>query len=383
MKKAILFTFFIGLIMNISAISQTPKNDQIFKMDNSVISCIIDEISETEIFYKLPNNLNGGILKVAKSSVLKITYSNGTTDIINKAKEKTEKIIKKDGSTIEGKIINVTKDKIEYTNPYSYDGAVYVVSGIEVSKVVYPDGSTKSMASLSKAFKEKKDKPKVEKKDKIKIQTFEKQYVQQNQTSKPKQVSDLPHFVITAGVDGNYVLEPLSKRWVATDDSAAIQQGIGASLRADLHLTKGIALSATIGFNQWQVQRNYISTDPVSKSKIIQYSSSDKFQTIPIQLGFKLYIANGFYLQPQGTFNLISSTLANKDENILNPNGNGTTKTSLSKIGYGGSIGCEIYKLPFVVDMSVFVQSINANGYKGIDEPLYYTGLRLGVGFGK
>jgi hypothetical protein len=386
MKKAIILFLISSGLMNLSAIAQNKKNDQIVKLDNVVLEVLIDEVSETEIFYKLPNNPKGPLQKISKSEVQKIVFSSGAIDEINQPKpmSKVDKIVRKDGRIIEGKIVSMSIGKVEYKSLSDDDGTVYMVSGADISKVEYSDGTVKDFiakdkkSQTPKTSKEKKDVSKTEKK---KIQTFENQVSNQKPNGKPRQLLDIPRFVVGIGGEGTYALEPLSKKWVATNDSAGIQQGFGISLRTDIHLSKFVAFSLTAGYNQWQVQRNYILKDVKTQTTTTQYSSLDALSIIPIQAGFKFYVAKGFYIMPEGSFNFIASDFKNNDGEVANPNGTSNISASLSKVGFGGSVGCEVYKLPFVIDISAHVHTVKAETFRNIGEPLYFAGLRLGIGF--
>ncbi|MEA5461060.1 hypothetical protein VB796_18505 [Arcicella sp. LKC2W] len=386
MKKIIILSLIGCYITVISAIAQTSKTDQIVKMDNSIILALIDEVTETEIFYKLPSSPKGAMQKIERTEVLKIIYAAGNIDEINKplAKAKTDRIIRKDGGVVEGIIVSISAGKVEYKN-INDDGLIYMLSGADVAKVEYADGTIKDLSLKSKKEKTVKEKTEREKivkvkTEKKKVQSFENQVTNQQPVAKPRQLLDIPRFVIGIGGEGTYALEPLSKKWVGTNDSLGIQQGFGVSIRTDVHLSKFVAFSFSAGINQWQIQRNYILKDVKTQTTTTQYSSLDKFVMIPLQAGFKFYIAKGFYIMPEASFNIVSSDFKNNDGEIANPNGNTKISSSLSKVGYGGSIGAEVYKLPFVIDISARLHTVKAEDFRTIGEPLYFAGLRLGIG---
>lgn len=296
---------------------------------------------------------------------------------VNAQTKKPDKIFRKDGGVIEGKVINASVGKVEYLNLSENDGVVYIVSGYDVAKIEYADGTIKDYT-----LKEKKKKiPTTTITEKSKPSDYDKTITIKKVSPSKKGFLDSPRFVVGIGVEGTYVLEPLSKRWVATNDSAAIQQGYGYIFQADYHITKGVAFNFGIGLNQWKVQRNYLQREAKSQVNTIQYTSTDNFLMIPIQAGLKFYIAKGFYLMPNATYNLLSSKLITKDGLVQNPNGNNEFKFSSNNIGYGGSIGCEVYKRPLIIDLSARFQTANFNKFRSIDEPLSYAGLRLGIGF--
>jgi hypothetical protein len=386
MKKAILLFLISCGLTNIAAIAQNKKNDQIIKLDKVVLEVLIDQVSETEIFYKLPNNQKGPMQKIAKSEVQKIVFSSGAIDQIYQPKNMSivDKIVRKDGRIIEGKIVSANVGKVEYKTLSDDDGTIYMVSGADISKIEYADGTVKDFIAKDKK-PQKNTIPKVKKEvvktEKKNVQISENQVSKQKPINKPSPVSDTPRFVVGIGGEGTYALEPLSKKWVATNDSAGIQQGYGISLRTDIHLSKLVAFSLTAGYNQWQIQRNYILKDVKTQSTTTQYSSLDALSIIPIQAGFKFYIAKGFYIMPEASFNFIASDFKNNDGDVANPNGTSKISASLSKVGFGGSVGCEVYKLPFVIDVSAHIHTIKAESFRNIGEPLYFAGLRLGIGF--
>lgn len=440
MKKTLLMILITFWLSDRTAFAQV-KTDRIYRIDKTIIEGKIEEISETEILYKISGNAKAPVKHIARKDVRRIVYANGKVEELtlpaaskvtsNKQKQKdgvkttetsksaaskeipvvevkkeeekvaeitkpaapkvmSDRIIRKDGGIVEGKIVNASPGKIEYKNPDDKEETIYFISGADVAKIEYADGRIVDMTASVKppsAKKEKnKDKPKsdpvVKKQNRKKI-TFDQEIAGQSGKGKPRQLLDIPRFVIGVGAEASYVLEPLSKKWVSTSDSIGLQQGFGGSLRADLHVTKGIALSLGAGYNVWQVKRNYVTTDITTNTKVVQYATQDKFQVIPIQAGIKLYLMKGFYLMPEASFNIITASSSYKDGIVVNPNGNKTSSTSVSKIGYGGSIGCEIYKLPTVIDISVRFQVINAEQFRSLNEPLYYAGLRLGIGIGK
>jgi Outer membrane protein beta-barrel domain len=296
----------------------------------------------------------------------------------NAQTKKPDKIFRKDGGLIEGKVINASVGKVEYLNLLENDGVVYIVSGYDVAKIEYADGTIKDYTLKDK--KKKVATTTITDKSKPSESAYKPTTVKKTSRTK-KGFLDSPRFVLGFGVEGTYVLEPLSKKWVSVNDSAAIQQGYGFNIQADYHITKGVGFSFGVGLNQWQVQRNFLQKEAKTQVNTIQYSSLDKFSMIPIHLGLKLYIAKGFYIMPDATYNVISSKLETKDGLVQNPSGNNVYKFSSNNIGYGGGIGCEVYKSPFVIDLSARFQTANFNQFRGIDEPLSYAGLRLNIGF--
>jgi hypothetical protein len=386
--KIIIKSIAVFLCFCSTLLAQTPKTDKIVKQDESILEVIIDEIGEDEILYTLPNAAkNSSLLKIKKAEIWKITYASGKTIILNQKmeatpQEKSDRIVRKGGQVINGKIISVSPQLVKYTTTDANKGEEFMLSGKDVERVEYADGTIKDFSSKSNKKKDPNSSTKKPKKDTRKKDDFSQQVAKQKKSSKPRQLLDIPRLVIGVGAEGTYILEPLSKQWVAANDSAGLQQGIGLSFRADFHITKGIALSASVGYNLWQVQRNYVSKDLQTQTNIVQYSSTDKFGIIPVQAGIKLYLAKGFYIMPEASYNIIVSNYSNNNGAVPNPNGTIQVDTKLSKLGYGGSIGFEVYKKSFIIDVSARFNMIQANNFRNFNEPLTYAGLRLGIGFG-
>lgn len=99
LKLLIIALFFGGAINGYS-------QDIIQKLDNSVISCKVIEISETSVVYKLWDNLSGPNRSISKSSIIKIIYENGQVEFLT---EKESQIIKQ-STTPE-------RDNLKNTNP--------------------------------------------------------------------------------------------------------------------------------------------------------------------------------------------------------------------------------------------------------------------------
>lgn len=63
--------------------------DIIHKTDGSEIKAIVEEISETQICYRLFDNQSGPVRTIGLSSVFKIAYANGTTEVISTTQNKS------------------------------------------------------------------------------------------------------------------------------------------------------------------------------------------------------------------------------------------------------------------------------------------------------
>ena len=62
---------------------QDVKCDTIVLKSGAIIIGRVEEIGQTELKYRKSNNLTGPIISLLKSDVLKILYSNGTSDFFN------------------------------------------------------------------------------------------------------------------------------------------------------------------------------------------------------------------------------------------------------------------------------------------------------------
>jgi hypothetical protein len=70
-----------------SNVPDTNECDVIQLKDNKEISCLVTEISSTEIRYKRCDNLTGPTIVISKADVFLITYKNGAVELINSKSE--------------------------------------------------------------------------------------------------------------------------------------------------------------------------------------------------------------------------------------------------------------------------------------------------------
>ncbi|MEP1088618.1 MAG: hypothetical protein ABJ333_08550 [Algoriphagus sp.] len=85
------------------------SQDIIQKLDNSVISCKVVEISESSVIYKLWDQLSGPNRSLARASIVKIVYENGQIEFFN---EKESTISKQTISTEAPAVKNGTSSDI-------------------------------------------------------------------------------------------------------------------------------------------------------------------------------------------------------------------------------------------------------------------------------
>lgn len=76
MKKLIYLTLLFCLV----GVIQSMAQDKIYKKDGAVLETKVVEVGTTEIKYKAFANLSGPIYTIAKASILKIVYENGTEE---------------------------------------------------------------------------------------------------------------------------------------------------------------------------------------------------------------------------------------------------------------------------------------------------------------
>ncbi|MCE3279224.1 MAG: hypothetical protein K0S44_1415 [Bacteroidetes bacterium] len=97
--------------------------DTIFKKNNESVPAKILEISPTEVRYNLFDLPNGPVHTINRENILRIKYSNGTTDVFSTDQTGTEKPIDItpryiltmiDGTQLKGKVIKETKTEIVF-----------------------------------------------------------------------------------------------------------------------------------------------------------------------------------------------------------------------------------------------------------------------------
>lgn len=90
-----------------------PKSDDILvKKDGSMLRINVLEIGTDEVKFKLADNPDGPTISVLKSDIK--TLKVGETIVIDNKKESEDQIVKKDGSTLKVKVLEMGTDEIKY-----------------------------------------------------------------------------------------------------------------------------------------------------------------------------------------------------------------------------------------------------------------------------
>jgi outer membrane protein OmpA-like peptidoglycan-associated protein len=178
-------------------------------------------------------------------------------------------------------------------------------------------------------------------------------------------------FSVSLGAEMNQVLGSNTSSW-KSEEGIGVLRSLGASLNINFRFRKALGIVMQTGFSQSEVLRKYVTEGE------LQFTSNDKLQRIPIQLGFRIYPFANFYIQPNvggQLLNLVSNT------SDTHPNGKTNYTTSGLKLGYGGLVGYEVHLKNVFVDISAQYQIINNKDFYGSAEGLNLAGLRVGIGF--
>ncbi|MFC0182167.1 hypothetical protein ACFFJX_06205 [Pseudarcicella hirudinis] len=76
MKKTLLIILITFWLSDRTAFAQV-KTDRIYRTDKTIIEGKIEEISETEILYKISGNAKAPVKHIARKDVRRIVYANG------------------------------------------------------------------------------------------------------------------------------------------------------------------------------------------------------------------------------------------------------------------------------------------------------------------
>lgn len=79
MKNRLFAVLLVALFGFLSMAAQ----DLIYKKDGSTVACQVEEITETTVKYRAADNLTGPLYNIPVTSIIKILYRNGKTDIFD------------------------------------------------------------------------------------------------------------------------------------------------------------------------------------------------------------------------------------------------------------------------------------------------------------
>lgn len=122
------------IIILFSFVKLSIAQDQLIKKDGSTIAAKVIEITPTDIKYKKATNVDGPTYSIPKRSLVRIQYANGEKEDLL-----TDIIYKKDGSSIDAKILEVTATQIKY-KPLEEEAKVQTMLKSEAAGLEYANG---------------------------------------------------------------------------------------------------------------------------------------------------------------------------------------------------------------------------------------------------
>lgn len=266
---------------------------------------------------------------------------------------KPDLIFKKDKAVLEVRIEQLTFKGVRYHLAANPNSSLREIPINEVAKIRFADGTEKVFTQLQTAALVAEPKP----------------------VSSPalsieaRRQPGAPFLTLAVGGEGTYLLGAPS--WVADSAKTGFRFGAGVSAALDVHLTNWLAISIGGGLNRYIVERRFFSTESIAFLR-----TTTTFQQIPIHLGLKLYPAKQIYFMPEAGIQLL--TYSYKDGTDLGG------ASSSQRLAYGGSIGTEFGSRTLWFDLSAkyhVVQAKSIGPSFAAIEPVYYTGIRLGMGF--
>ena len=166
-QRLLFLSLFLGILPDTIA---QQKTDVIYRLDQTFLEVIIDEVGESNIVYFLPNDSQKRPQKIRKQEVWKVVYANGDVEEINPLPknvptlnpvEKTDLIFRKDNTIIEAEILKISDNQVTYTL-FGKDIERHI-SPQEVSKIVYSNGKEEHFNQATIAVASSKDEPVISK----------------------------------------------------------------------------------------------------------------------------------------------------------------------------------------------------------------------------
>ncbi|MEI7581226.1 hypothetical protein [Runella sp.] len=144
-QRLLFLSLFLGILPDTIA---QQKTDVIYRLDQTFLEAIIDEVGESDILYFLPKDSQKRPQKIRKQEVWKLVYANGDVEEINplpknsplpETVEKSDLIFRKDNTIIEAKILKISDNRVTYTL-FGKEIERHIPIQ-EISKIVYSDGN--------------------------------------------------------------------------------------------------------------------------------------------------------------------------------------------------------------------------------------------------
>ena len=366
------------------ALAQTPRPDVLHKIDRQTVNVKIDELTDTDVLYFEPATPSMK-KKIARNQVWKIVFSDGSTEIITPLPGGTastvDQIILTDQTIVQGKVSRRDDRKLYYTKPETPNGPQYELLLSRLDRIRYANGKeelfSKAVGVSPSGGASSGTPVTTSQPDRSLPKSQLTEYSAQGTSARYKNGFERIH--LTVGPEFSYYPDPINKdrAWLNDSTGFGMKQNIGASLRFDYRLLKPLAISITAGYFGWELLRRY------TRNGLDEYTETKRLTQIPVQVGFKVYPAGGFYIMPEGGASFLTASLKTSD---LHPTPANESVTS-TPITYGASLGYEVHVNAFLLDLSVRYQILNVNNLsyatfkQSLSESVNVTSFRLGIGF--
>lgn len=168
--------------------------------------------------------------------------------------------------------------------------------------------------------------------------------------------------------------------WISDSTGYGMKMNLGVSIRGDYRFHRNFAGSFTVGYAGWELVRSYM------REEVNEFQESVRLTRIPIQIGLKVNITPNWYIMPEGGVNLLFSSLKSLDQQAIEAVPVKFTSTAFP-VTFGGSVGYEIRKGGFLVDLGLRYQLLNIKKLQNVNlggemnEKLNMISLRVGLGF--
>nr|WP_295922371.1 hypothetical protein [uncultured Dyadobacter sp.] len=357
-------TLFLLALAVMQAKAQTAS-DRIFKIDQTTIEVVVDEIGETEIIYFLPKDTaKRTTLRIPRKQVWKIVYESGETEIINTpvatpapapaaaqvVVAKPDRLFLTNKTMITGRVIAVTDQKITYRRQDA--GPVYELTRKELLRVEYSDGHIENFE------------PKVAELDGARQVEGE----QAVATTKKAKADLLSKISVTAGVEGNYLVG--SKIWTDDEKGAGLRTALGGSVRGNYQISRLFGAYLTLGYSKASVLKSYLSGEEVLYKQDLSLSGPSA------GLGIKYFLKESVYLHVEGRGNFLKMKISVSEDGEK-----AEDQLSATCPSFGGGIGVTRKIAKVILEADVHYQMMKS-AFKPTSEPIHMVGVRLAVGMG-
>lgn len=383
MKHRLLVLLLVGV--GALAKAQAPtRPDVLHRLDRTTLAGRVDEIGDGDvIFYETASPKTKKT--IARSQVWKIVFADGSVEVLNgtasappsvaarqpqptsppKATTRPDLIRLRGGDrVIEAFVESVDERNVQYRRATEPAGKIYTLAVGKVELIRYGDGREETFGKPAPAA--------------APAPTLSPPTVPARRAPtarvRPERPERLARFSLSASGDVAYVLS--GAEWTDEKRGMGFDLGAGGSLSADVRITPWLALTASGGYLQWNVQRNF--KDSLTGDLLFRRTAS--LRLIPLHLGLKVYPFRGLYLSPQAGYTLFSET--DTEEKPIGTDANAFFKHDGAYLGYRGEVGYEYRSGGFKALLAVSYTTLlttELGPFKNT-QPLTYAGARLGVG---